>query len=98
MARFLDVDPRTLHLPSSMLSGADLGKFARQFSKYGLSTVGMPAIKVEVDPDGRLIIIDGVTRATRVARFLPGQHVSVEVIGATRYNAAKLPTVAERLP
>ena len=42
MPVYLDVDPRTLHLPTSRWNGADPGKLTRQLSKHGLSTVGMP--------------------------------------------------------
>ena len=41
---------------------------------------------------------DGVTRATRVAKLLPGQLVSVEVIGDYPSPGSKLPTVGDRLP
>ncbi len=73
-------------------------KFTRQLSQYGTSTVGMPDIQVHVDPDGRLMIMDGVTRATRVAKFLPGTLVRVEVIGVEKRSIAHYPTVADQLP
>lgn len=98
MARFLDVDPRTLHLPPSLWSGAVPHKFTRQLSQFGTSIVGMPAIEVHQDPDGRLMIMNGVTRATRVAKFLPGVLVRVEVIGVEPRSVATYPTVADRLP
>ncbi len=98
MPRFLDVDPRTLHLPPGMWQGADPGKFARQLSKFGTSTAGMPPLFVHTDPDGRLMIMDGVTRATRVAKLLPGVPVRVEVIDAEPRSVAGYPTVADRLP
>ncbi len=41
----------------------------------------MPRLFVFRASDGALVIYDGVTRATRVAKLLPGQTVSVEVIG-----------------
>jgi len=39
----LDVDPRTLHVPPSRLSGADPFKLQRQIAQFGSSTVSMPA-------------------------------------------------------
>jgi len=45
-----------------------------------------------------LIVDDGVMRATRVAKLLPGQTVPVEVIGEVPSPGAKFPTVGERLP
>src|SRR5688572_15412644 len=98
MPRFLDVDPRTLHLPPSLWPGAVPHKFTRQLSQFGTSTTGMPAIEVHEDPDGRLMIMNGVTRATRVAKFRPGVLVRVEVIGAEPRSVASYPTVADRLP
>ena len=64
MPWLLDVDPRTLFLPTQRLSVADPWKLQHQIAQYGSATLGMPAIWVEVDPDGRLEIVDGVTRAT----------------------------------
>jgi hypothetical protein len=95
MPRTLDVDPRTLHLPTLRFSGADPLKFARQLSRYGLTTVGMLPPEVHEDPDGRLMIMDG---ATRVAKFLPGVLVTVVVTGYEPQSVASYPTVADRLP
>jgi hypothetical protein len=94
----LDVDPRTLRLPPSSLSGADPAKLQRQIARYGKSTLGMPRLVVYRGTDGELIVYDGVTRATRVAKLLPGQTVPVEVIGAVSSPGATYPTVGERLP
>jgi hypothetical protein len=58
----------------------------------------MPPIEVHEDPDGRLMIMNGVTRSTRVAKFLPGVLVRVEVIGTEPRSVAHDPTVADRLP
>jgi hypothetical protein len=99
MPTFLDVDPATLHLPPERLTGADPGKFARQFSRYGLSNVGMPAPWVHRDGNGRLKVMDGVTRATRVAKYLPGVLIRVEVT-AEKPNAdySMYPPVGDTLP
>jgi hypothetical protein len=99
VAVFLDVDPRTLHLPSTRLAGADPLKLTRQFSKHGLSTAGMPPPWVHRDGNGRLKLVDGVTRATRVAKYLPGQLIRV-VVTADVPNAdySSLPTVGGTLP
>jgi hypothetical protein len=44
-------------------------------------------------------INSGVTRATRVAKFLPGQTVRVEVIDyLPNWNVGKYPTVKDKLP
>ncbi len=99
MPLFLTVDPRTLHLPSSRVSGADPGKLTRQLSQHGLSTRGMPVVWVTRDVNGRLQIVNGVTRATRIAKFLPGQTIQVEVIAdQPNDDYRRFPTVGDRLP
>ena len=95
---FLDVDPRTLHLPTSRLSGADPLKLQRQIARHGTSTQGMPPLEVYRGTDGELMIFDGVTRATRVAKLLPGQLVRVEVIDDIPTAVGHLPTVGDKLP
>jgi len=38
MARFLDVDPRTLFVTTQRIQGADPAKLQRQIAEHGLST------------------------------------------------------------
>jgi len=95
---FLDVDPRTLHLPTSRPQGADPLKLQRQIARFGKSTTGMPPIWVYRGVDGFLVIFNGVTRATRVAKLLPGTLVRVEVIGNLKIPVGHYPTVGDRLP
>src|SRR5436305_13319440 len=97
-ADFRDVDPRTLRVSSSRPQGADPGKLQRQLARYGRSAAGMPPIWVYEGTDGELIIYNGVTRATRIARFAPGTTVRVEVIGKVRQAGGTLPTVGDLLP
>ncbi len=97
-SELIDVDPRTLRLPPSSLSGADPAKLQRQIARHGKSVAGMPRLVVYRGTDGELIVYDGVTRATRVAKLLPGQTVPVEVIGNISSPGARYPTVGERLP
>ena len=73
---FLDVDPRTLRLPGSPRSGADPLKLHRQLAQFGTSVQGMPPLEVSRGADGELVINNGVTRATRVAKVLPGVPVA----------------------
>jgi hypothetical protein len=58
---YLDIDPRTLHLPPNRASGADPVKLMRQISQYGSSVQGIPALWVYRGTDGALMIYDGVT-------------------------------------
>jgi hypothetical protein len=94
---FLEVDPATLHLPGSRRDGADPIKLHRPFAKYGTSVDGMPPLEVKRGSDDELIIYDGVTRATRVAKYLPGTTVTVEVTGKLNRPVGDLPTVGEML-
>ena len=81
MGQLLNVDPATLHLPPSSAQGADPAKLHRQIAKHGKSVAAMPPLIVYRAADGVFVIYDGVTRATRVAKLLPGQTVAVEVAG-----------------
>lgn len=98
MPEFLDFDPRDLRLPPSRASGADPAKPQRQIARHRDSTAGMPAIWVYRGKDGALMIFDGVTRATRIAKLRPGVLVKVEVIGDFPAPCGHLPTVGDRLP
>jgi hypothetical protein len=93
----LDVDPRILRLPPSRSSGADPVKLSRQVAQYGDTMAGMPRLMAYRASDGELVIYDGVTRATRVAKLLPGHTVQVEVIGTLTSPGSPLPTVGDRL-
>lgn len=94
---FLQVDPATLHLPGSRRDGADSLKLQRQFARFGKSIVGMPPLVVKRGIDGELIIYDGVTRATRVAKYLPGSMITVEVTGPLPIPIRNLPTIGDTL-
>jgi len=94
---FLQVDPATLHLPGGRRDGVDPIKLHRQIARHGISVAGMPPLEVSRGTDGELVINDGVTRATRVAKFLPGTSVTVEVTGVLPVSVGGLPTVRERL-
>jgi hypothetical protein len=48
--------------------------------------------------DGELVIFNGVTRATRIAKLAPGTLIRVEVIGRIRKAFGTLPTVGDLLP
>jgi hypothetical protein len=96
---FLQVDPRTLRLPPARRYGADPLKLWRQIAKYGKATDSMLPLFVHRGKDGELMVIDGVTRATRVAKLLPGQTITVEVIKEEPNSEySRLPTVGDRLP
>jgi hypothetical protein len=95
---FLDIDPRSLHLPTSRLSGADPVKLHDQMIRFGASLVGMPRLLAYRGSDGRVMVYDGVTRATRVARLLPGTTVRVEVMRTLAQPVGHLPTIGDTLP
>ena len=95
---YINVDPRSLHLPPSRANGADPVKLARQIAMHGSSTWGMPALWVYRGSDGALLIYDGVTRATRVAKLLPGILIAVEVVGDLQAACGNLPTIGDFLP
>ena len=94
---FLQVDPATLRLPGGRRDGVDPMKLHRQMARHGTSFAGMPPLEVSRGSDGELVINDGVTRATRVAKYLPGTPVTVEVTGSLPVPVGGLPTVRDRL-
>jgi len=96
-SEFLQVDPASLHLPGSRREGADPLKLQRQLARYGTSIEGMRPPEVKRGSDGELVIYDGVTRATRVAKYLPGTLITVEVTGNLKGPVGGLPTVGEKL-
>ncbi len=93
---FRDVDPRELRPPHSRPE-ADPAKLHRQIARYGTSTVGMPTLVVYEASDGVLVIYNGVTRATRVAKLSPGTLVRVEVIGRLRRACGSDATIGDTL-
>ena len=94
---YLQVDPATLHLPGSRQDGANPMKLHHQLAQHGTSIAGMPPIEVKRGKDGKLVIYDGVTRATRIAKYSPGTLVPVVVTGNLTKPVGGLPTVGERL-
>ncbi len=100
MAReFLQVDPRTLHLPPERDDGADSFKLALQYARHGDRLDGMPPPEVARDGKGHLMIMNGVTRATRAAEVAPGQPITVEVVDDNSHaDYSRLPTIGDRLP
>jgi hypothetical protein len=95
---FRDVDPRELRVPPSRGSGADPVKLQRQIARFGASPVGMPPLVVYEASDGVLVVYNGVTRATRIAKLAPGTLVRVEVIGRLRTAYGPDPKIGDLLP
>ena len=97
MPDFRDVDPRELRVPSSRRV-ADPVKLHRQISRFGASAAGMPPIETYEGSDGVLVIYNGVTRATRIAKLAPGTLVPVEVMGRLRRAYGSNPKIGGTLP
>ncbi len=95
---FRDVDPRELRLPSSRRDGADPYKLQLQIARFAATTAGMPPPWVYEASDGVLVVYNGVTRATRVARLNPGATIRVEVVGKLRRPHAGAPKIGDLLP
>jgi hypothetical protein len=55
----------------------------------------MPPPELKRGSDGELVIYDGVTRATRAAKYLPGTPITVE--GDLKGPVGSLPTVGEKI-
>jgi hypothetical protein len=87
-----------LRVSSSRPSGADPVKLQRQIAQFGASAAGMPPPWVYEGTDGELVIFNGTTRATRIAKLAPGTLIRIEVIGKLRAAFASLPTIGDLLP
>jgi hypothetical protein len=96
--QLLDVDPRTLHVPPSRLTGADPYKLHRQIAQFGAGMTGMPPPWVHRGSDGELMLYNGVTRATRIAKLSPGTLIQVEVTVRLGKPVGHLPTIGDLLP
>ena|SRR5438105_1048465 len=95
---YLDVDPRVLRLPGSRLGGADPYKLQRQIAAYGSGQSGMPPPWVYRGSDGALMLSDGVTRATRIAKLSPGATIRIEVVRTVKVPLGHFPTIGDTLP
>jgi hypothetical protein len=93
-----NVDPRELRVPPSRRQGADPGKLARQIALFGRSAIGMPPLWAYEGTDGVLMLYNGMTRATRIAKLAPGTLVPVEVIGKLPKAFAGETKVGDLLP
>ena len=98
MPDFRDVDPFELRVPRSRSQGADPAKLQRQIALFGRSVVGMPPLWVYEGSDGLLVVYNGVTRATRIAKLAPGTLIRVEEIGTLPKSFAGEPRIGDRLP
>lgn len=73
-------------------------KLHRQIARFGASAVGMPPPWVFEATDGVLVLYNGVTRATRIAKLAPGTLIQVEVIGRIGRPCGASPKVGDLLP
>ena len=95
---FRHVDPRELRVPRSRRSGADPANLHRQIALFGASSHGMPPLVVYEGTDGFLVVYNGVTRATRMAKLAPGALVRVEEIGRLKRAYGPEPKIGDLLP
>jgi hypothetical protein len=98
MPDFRDVDPRELRVPPPRRQGADPVKLQRQIAKHGASNVGMPPPWAYEGTDGVIMLYNGVTRATRIAKLAPGTAIRIEVIGTMPIPFGAAPKIGDLLP
>jgi hypothetical protein len=58
----------------------------------------MPPLEVSRGTDGELVINNGVTRATRIAKLSPGTTVRVEVIDDLPIPVSSFPSIGDLIP
>ena len=85
-------------MPPSRLSGADPYKLNRQIALFGSSITSMPEPWAYRGSDGEIMLYNGVTRATRAAKLLPGTAIRVVIVGTLRKPVGSLPTIGSFLP
>ena len=71
---------------------------ARPSLQSRCSAAGMPSLIAYEAADGVLVLYDGVTRATRIAKLAPGTLVRVQVVGRLRRAFATDPSIGDLLP
>jgi hypothetical protein len=65
---------------------------------HGSSAIGMPPPWAYEGTDGVLMLYNGVTRATRIAKFAPGTLIRIEVIGTLPIPFGRAPRIGDLLP
>jgi hypothetical protein len=98
MSEFREVDPAELRVLPERSGGADPAKLQRQIARFGRSQAGMQPLWVYEASDGVLVVYNGVTRATRIAKLAPGVTITVEVIGKLRKAHFQSPRIGDLLP
>lgn len=98
MRQFREVNPGRLRLPPERADGPDPFKLLDQYQEFGDSLDGMPPIWVIEGADGEYLIVDGVTRASRIFVYRPGATVPVEIIRVTGHDWSRLNRVMDVLP
>ena len=58
----------------------------------------MPPPWVYRGPDGVLMLSDGITRATRIAKLSPGVTIRVEVVRTVKVPLGHFPRIGDLLP
>lgn len=66
-------------------------------TRFGTSIAGQPPPEVKRGSDGEYVIYDGVTRATRAARYHPGVPILVEVTGRVKQPLSDWKRIEETL-
>jgi hypothetical protein len=94
----VEVDPRSLHVPPSRLSGADPYKLNRQIALFGSSIANMPEPWAYRGSDGEIMLYNGVTRATGIAKLSPGTLIRILIVDTLRKPVGYLATIGSFLP
>ena len=73
-------------------------KLQQQIAHFGTSVQGMPPLEVSRGADGEFVVNNGVTRATRIAKLLPGVPVRVEVIDDLPIPGGSFASIGDLIP
>ena len=92
------VQPGSLHVPPERLDGADPMKLQDQYNEHQFNLSEMPPLEVIETAGGKLVIFNGVTRATRSYMIDPNRTVPVVITQSyPNANTDRLPTIEQLL-
>ena len=73
-------------------------KLQQQIAQFGTSVQRNASVGGQSCADGEFVVNNGVTRATRIAKLLPGVPVRVEVIDDLPIPVGSFPSIGDLIP
>ena len=94
-----NANPPSTPLPPPDFGVPPSGRYIRgRTGQTGTVCVSLLPLEVSRGSDGELVINNGVTRATRIAKLLPGVSVRVDVIDDLPIPVGSFPSIGDMIP